>query len=320
MSTALIKYLDFQPKPAPFSYFDITKKEYYSIDEQNLGLLSLVQNEIEPFLKLLESNEKYRVTLSMTIPILEFLKNSPDIIKRFGKLVNRKQVEILSGQGYNSLSLLYSRALFEKEVDRYNKLVKDLFGASPAGYMNAALLYSDAFGELIAEHGYKYAVAPRVQWFIKDDSTFLYQAREPSLKLVVPMSGKQDSAIPVKVYLANGLGDDFTDTDEEFVLLSSLTGEKDPPEYSLPDLVAQNIDGGGIDLIVGNSLQKDFLKRLTELSQGVVDLGDEKLMADYLWIGSLPHFIALSNKSGDRHKVYTKLLTMLYDMEIRTRS
>lgn len=320
MNLALVTYLHNQPKPGPYSYFDIGQKEYYSSEEKEIGLMSMMDYQVEPFLDHLEQNRGFKVSLSLSIPVLEYLKNQPNAVKRFNKLIANKKIEILGGQGFDSLSLLYSHSLFQKEIAAHKKLIMEIFDLVPAGYLNASLLYSDALGLVLSEKGFKYAVAPNVPWFIKNNKKSLFRARNSRLRLIVPQLGKEtDPNEPALVNFASSVREQLM-PGNEYVLLSEMNSLRTPVEYSLPELVAQDSSDRGIDAIVGNSLQKDFLKRLTELSHRVVKYDDSKLTEDFLWIGSLGHFNLLGNKSAERYKIYTKLFTMLYDIEIRTRS
>jgi hypothetical protein len=318
MSAAFITYLHYQPKPGPFSYFDIGKKDYFSPEDKELGLISMVSNVIEPLLKKLEADYQLKVNLSISIPVLEGLKAHPGIADRLVKLISAGQLEIMAGLGYNALSLLFSHSLFQLELERHLSLIKEVLGVKPGGYMNTALVYSDALGLILEEKGFKYAVAPNVSWFIKKKQKSLFKAKNSKLNLIVPQLEKGTADDPAEIYFREHI--DNLPRGLELNLLSAIKSSKTPVQLSLPELVAQDAQGRGIDSIVGNSLQKDFLKRLSELSHAVVACGDDSLISDFFWLGSYDHFAMLTGRSADRHKVYTKLFTMLYDIEIRTRA
>lgn len=320
MSLAQITYLHYQPKAVPYSYFDISNKAYYSEEEAKLGLKTYQQESIEPLLKYLESDNSRKVNLAISIPVLEFLKDQPDRLKRFKKLLKAGQLEMLAGRGYNSLSALFSRALFTEEATHQQQLMADLLGAKPTGFINTALLHSDNLGDVIADLGFDYAVVPGISWFIKDQESNLFKTRKGDLKLfAVRMTNSNKGSDPVQLSLIDSFDEAAKSLETSFELLSAFGKKRNLVEYSLPELVAQDNTVASMESIVGNNLQKDFLARLTALGPVVADAEDPGIMADFLWLGSLDHFRALANKWPERYKLYTKLGTMLYDLEIRLR-
>jgi hypothetical protein len=320
MSTALISYFHFQPKAGPFSYFDISNKAYYSSEEKNIGLKNLLNSELEVMLSFLEKNAERKINLVLSIPVLELLVEQPKGQSRIKKMIKKGQLELLACPGYDSLSVLFSRALFKKEIALQMELMESLFSYKPTGFINTALLYSDKLAEIIEESGFAYTIVPGISWYLKDSTAPHYRSGSGKLKLFVPVNSFAElSAKPNQVILASSFEGKTVGEISEFSLLSEFKNDPKPNEYALPNLAAYDLELGGLGMIVGNNLQKDYLARLKELSSRVESTNDSDLIADYLWLGSLAHFKALSNSAADRHKVYSKLLTMLYDLEIRLR-
>lgn len=313
MSLALIRILFNQPGLSTYSYFHIGKRPVYP-EFKEAEQEAYLQKEVKPIIEMLESDSKKKLNLLIYTPILKTLEYRSDLLERLRKLVENKQIELLSGAGYNSLSVLFSKTLFEKEVDTHKALLKKLFGASANGFMNTAMFYSEKTGDRIAEQGFKYAIVPRIPWFIKDGAASVFNSGSGKLKLFVPgVNEEVNHTSDLQVII-----DQNTAGDGE-VLLSEVKPGKNIPEYKLPELVANDLEGRGIEAIVGNNLQKDFLKRLTDLNPAVAKSGINEIVEEFLWIGSLPHFSALANNQADRYSCYTSLFNMLYDLEIRLR-
>ena len=318
MIRALILNWHYQPKAAVFSYFDIGKKEYYSFEANQLGQNAYLSETIEPTLALLEADPQGKINLSITTPVLRYLQTKSNLIDRIKKLLKQGQIEILGGQGSDSLSLLYSRKLFNTELGEQLTLIDQLFNLRPAGYINPAMLYSAELGELIISQKFKYAVVPRVSWYTKEDSGAIFSNATGKLKLFVPGPGADGNDSP-EIVASGVLNEKLNDSSVKFRLLSELTSKKKLPVYNLLQLAAQDVTGKGIESLVGNNLQKDFLKKLSALAPAVAAAKEDRLRTDFLWLGSVEHFRELSTSANDRHKSYTRLQTFLYDLEIKLR-
>jgi hypothetical protein len=320
MNQALIVNWHYQPKASVFSYFDIGQKEYYSSEANQLAQNAYLVETIEPTLALLEANAQCKINLSITTLVLRYLEAKPNLIDRLKKLLKAGQIEMLGGQGSDSLSLLYSRKLFSRELAEQLSLMDKLFKLRPAGYISPGMLYSAELGEFIISHQFKYAVVPRVSWYTKEHSGAIFSNTSGKLKLFVPGSGAAgEGNDSPEIVLSGKLSEDLPASSVKFMLLSTLTSKKKLPVYNLQQLAAHDLTGKGIDSLVSNNLQKDFLKKLSALAPAVDAADEGRLTTDFLWLGSVQHFRELSNSSNDSHKSYARLQTFLYDLEIRLR-
>ena len=75
-------------------------------------------------------------------------------MESFQKLVKTGQVEVLSETYYHSLSFLYSRQEFEKQVELHRKKIKKLFGVVPKVFRNTELIYSNEIAKVAEEMGF----------------------------------------------------------------------------------------------------------------------------------------------------------------------
>ena len=89
----------------------------------------------------------------------------------------------------------------------------------------------------------------------------------------------------------------------------------------MPDLVAEFKKGETLELLIGNNLQKDFLRRLEELSVKISNDRDNELKENLLWLGSAYHFQLISSnvESVERYNNYTVLQNLLYDLDLQLR-
>jgi alpha-amylase len=79
----------------------------------------------------------------------------PEVLESFQKLVKTGQVEILSETYYHSLSFLYSKKEFKKQVLMHKKKIQELFGVTPKVFRNTELIYSNEVAQTAESMGFK---------------------------------------------------------------------------------------------------------------------------------------------------------------------
>lgn len=111
-------------------------------------------------LELLKKHPGFKVTFSFSGVYLDQLEEfSPETLKSFQKLVNTGQVEILDETYYHSLSFLYSKDEFVRQVEMHRAKVKKLFGVTPTAFRNTELIYNNELAKYIEDMGYRAIVA-----------------------------------------------------------------------------------------------------------------------------------------------------------------
>jgi alpha-amylase len=107
---------------------------------------------------LLNSLKKYprfKISFSFSGVFLESLEEfAPETLVSFQELVKTGRVEILEETYYHSLSFLYSKEEFRKQVQLHRKKVKQLFGQSPKVFRNTELIYNNDLAKEIERLGY----------------------------------------------------------------------------------------------------------------------------------------------------------------------
>jgi alpha-amylase len=111
-------------------------------------------------LELLKKHPGFKVTFSFSGVYLDQLEEfSPETLKSFQKLVNTGQVEILDETYYHSLSFLYSKDEFVRQVEMHRAKVKKLFGVTPTAFRNTELIYNNELAKYVEDMGYRAIVA-----------------------------------------------------------------------------------------------------------------------------------------------------------------
>lgn len=98
----------------------------------------------------------FKVSFSISgVAIEQMEKYYPEVLESFKKLVDTGCVEILSETYYHSLSFLYSREEFKRQIEMHRAKVKEHFGVEPKVFRNTELVYTNELATYIEDLGYK---------------------------------------------------------------------------------------------------------------------------------------------------------------------
>jgi alpha-amylase len=129
-----------------------------------------------------ETKAAFKVSYSISGTALELMQRyRPDVIASFQELVNTGAVEILAETYYNSLSFLYSKNEFERQVETHGLLVRNLFSVYPAVFRNTELIYSNKVAGYIKNLCYK--------GILCEGSSKILNGRTPNKLYASPDSG-----------------------------------------------------------------------------------------------------------------------------------
>jgi alpha-amylase len=165
-----------------YSFFDIGETHLYEDDQKNREILNKVADKcyMKTNQKMLElirrHNGKFRISYSISGTAMEqFEKYRPDVMQSFIDLANTGCVEFLSETYSHSLSFLYSRTEFRRQVEKHRQMIKKYFNQEPKVFRNTELIYSNQLSVVIEEMGYKGLICEGVDWLLNGRSpNFLY--------------------------------------------------------------------------------------------------------------------------------------------------
>ncbi len=162
-----------------YRIFDIGVDDQYFNDKSNKEtnnekmLHEVTQRSYLPtnaiLLKLLKKHPEFKIAFSFSGVFLEQLEEfSPETLLSFKELVDTGRVEILSETYYHSLSFLYSREEFKRQVKRHKRKIKKIFGITPTVFRNTELIYNNDLAYEVEQMGYKGILAeerePILDW------------------------------------------------------------------------------------------------------------------------------------------------------------
>ncbi len=180
-----------------FSIFDIGNSNNYFEERSNLKLnneaiLRKVANKCylpanKLMLELLNKHPEFKISYSISGTALEqFEKYYPEVITSFQKLVDTKQVELLSETYYHSLSYLYSKPEFIEQINLHKSKIKELFNVKPEVFRNTELIYNNEIAKFIEDLGYKGILAEgwnkHLSW---RSPNYIYKPINSNIKLLL---------------------------------------------------------------------------------------------------------------------------------------
>ncbi len=149
-----------------YRIFEIGKDRDYFNDnsESNLNNQKILAKVAEKcylpanatFLKLLKTHPEFKISFSFSGVFLDQLENySRKTLDSFRRLIDTGKVEVLSETFYHSLSFLYSKKEFRRQVELHRRKIKKLFGVSPKVFRNTELIYNNELADYIGGLGFK---------------------------------------------------------------------------------------------------------------------------------------------------------------------
>ena len=145
-----------------YNFNQIHHNHFYEHYEQNKNILDKVAEKCyiptnEKILELIKRfNGKFKVAYSISGTALEqFELYRPDVLKSFKALMDTGFVEMLDETYYHSLSFLYSKEEFNRQVNKHKEKIRQLFGVTPQVFRNTELIYHNDLAKHISALGYK---------------------------------------------------------------------------------------------------------------------------------------------------------------------
>lgn len=167
-----------------YSFFDIGNSHFYEDEDKNRAILNKVADKcyIKTNRKMLElihrHQGKFKISYSISGTAIEqFEKYRPDVLQSFIDLANTGCVEFLSETYAHSLSFIYSKAEFKRQVQKHFAVIKKYFNQEPTVFRNTELIYNNELAMFIEGMGYKGIVCEGVDRLLGERSpNFLYKA------------------------------------------------------------------------------------------------------------------------------------------------
>lgn len=178
-----------------FSFFDIGKDFCYfdSKEENNLNNELIMKKVAKKcylptnklLLDLIKKHPEFKFTFSFSGIVLEQMEEyAPEVLDSFKRLIDTKNVEVLSETYYHSLAFLYSKEEFRRQVWMNKKKIEKVFSVTPKVFRCTELAYSNEIAREAQEMGFKGILGEGVDSILGWKSpNFLYKSKGSDIKL-----------------------------------------------------------------------------------------------------------------------------------------
>lgn len=167
-----------------YSYFDIGNNHFYEDEVKNREVMNKVADKcyLKSNKKILELiyryKGKFKVSYSISGMALEqFEKYRPDVLQSFFDLADTGCVEFLSETWAHSLSFLFSKEEFKRQVKKHREAIRYYFRQEPRVFRNTELIFNNELAMALEGMGYEGAICEGVDWLLCGRSPdFLYKS------------------------------------------------------------------------------------------------------------------------------------------------
>lgn len=139
-----------------YSFFDIGKDHFYEDDEKNRIVLNKVSEKCylktnQKMLSLIRKHKgKFRISYSLSGTVIEQLEiYRPDVLQSFVDLAETGCVEFLAETYYHSLSYIYSKEEFTRQVKMHAEKIQKYFKQKPKVFRNTELIFNNDLASFI---------------------------------------------------------------------------------------------------------------------------------------------------------------------------
>jgi len=178
-----------------YTFFDIGKDSSYfeGEGENNLNNRFVMEKVARKcylptnkmLFNLLKKHPELRFTFSFSGTVLEQMERyTPKVLDSFRDLVSTGRVEVLAETYYHSLSFLYSKEEFRKQVSMSREKIKELFAVEPRVFRCTELAYSNEIAKEAEEMGFEGILGEGVDHILGwRNPNFLYKPKGSSIGL-----------------------------------------------------------------------------------------------------------------------------------------
>lgn len=145
-----------------YSFFDIGQSHDYEDHLLNEEIMNKVAEKcyLKTNRKMLElirrHNGNFRISYSISGTCMEqFEKYRPDVLQSFIDLANTGCVEFLAETYSHSLSFIFSKPEFIRQVQKHADMIKKYFNQEPKVFRNTELIFNNELASFINDMGYK---------------------------------------------------------------------------------------------------------------------------------------------------------------------
>ncbi len=149
-----------------YSFFDMGRRHHYRDEQANADILRKVAHKCYlPANRLMldlirEFQGDFRISYSITgVALEQFQEFCPEVLETFRELADTGCVEFIAETYYHSLSFLFSKEEFRRQVNKHHRVMTEFFGREPTAFRNTELIYNNELAQEVERMGYKVILA-----------------------------------------------------------------------------------------------------------------------------------------------------------------
>jgi alpha-amylase len=176
-----------------YSFFDIGRSSFYEDDQKNEAIMHKVSDKCylrtnQKMLELIRRHQgKFRISYSISGTAMEqFAKYRPDVLQSFIDLANTGCVEFLSETYSHSLSFIFSKNEFVRQVQKHRLMIKKYFNQEPKVFRNTELIFNNELAMYIEKMGYQGIICEGVDRLLNGRTpNYIYKSPCADIKLLL---------------------------------------------------------------------------------------------------------------------------------------
>ena len=177
----------------PYDCFQIGYEHNYEDEAKNIEILNRVSAKCylpanQTILDLIHKHKgNFKVAYSISGTAIEQMeKYRPDVLQSFKQLNETGCVEFLSETYNHSLSFLYSKEEFVREVEKHSAKIKEHFNQEPQVFRNTELIYNNEIASFAASMGYNGIICEGLDHILGYKSpNFIYSPPNTNIKCLL---------------------------------------------------------------------------------------------------------------------------------------
>ncbi len=133
-----------------------------------------------------KTDGKFKVSFSITSVLLEQLKEYPDVLESFKKIIDTGCCELISDTYYHSLASVFSTREFKRQIRKHERNLYDVFSVKPKIFRNTELVYQNDIGKIVSKLGYKGMLAEGWDKVLEWRSPcFVYKGKNNNMRILL---------------------------------------------------------------------------------------------------------------------------------------
>lgn len=144
-----------------YTFFNIGEDHLYEDDKANREICNKVSEKCyipanRLMLELIQKHgPRFKISYAITGTAIEqFERYNPEVLDLFRELNDTGCVEFINETYYHSLSFLFSRKEFRKQVVKHRRAMEERFGTTPKTFRNTELIYNNELARVIEDMGF----------------------------------------------------------------------------------------------------------------------------------------------------------------------